>query len=304
MIITCPNCATQFTIPDSALGETGRKLKCAKCGHKWHQSPPAGAQPAPAEPEPAPTPDSGPASAEPPGEGTAGLLPGFEMPNFSFDQSDGAKADDEDERDHDRESDHEPPKTGKAEDLDFDDLLGGDEARPEAVREPIPEALTARPVKSVEKKKGAAGLWALVALLVLLCLGAVAYVFQTDIIRLWPGSADIYAMTGLKRELVGEGLEFRSPSSERRVVNDSEALIVRGVIVNTTDQPKDMPLLRLSLVDGATVLQEQAFNPPKPVLEAGGTVTFRIIIDHPNPRATEFKLGFGQAVPAQPGQGS
>ena len=39
MLITCPACGTNFSIPDSALGTSGRKLKCAKCAHKWFQTP-------------------------------------------------------------------------------------------------------------------------------------------------------------------------------------------------------------------------------------------------------------------------
>ncbi|MBB4286008.1 DUF3426 domain-containing protein [Roseospira goensis] len=40
MKISCPHCATRFSVPDEALGPTGRTLKCARCGHRWHQAPP------------------------------------------------------------------------------------------------------------------------------------------------------------------------------------------------------------------------------------------------------------------------
>lgn len=36
MIIVCPNCSTSFIIPDQALGDEGRKVKCSKCQHVWH----------------------------------------------------------------------------------------------------------------------------------------------------------------------------------------------------------------------------------------------------------------------------
>lgn len=35
MIIGCPECATKFGIPDGALGDVGRKVRCAKCGNVW-----------------------------------------------------------------------------------------------------------------------------------------------------------------------------------------------------------------------------------------------------------------------------
>ena len=39
MIITCPACATQFRVPDGALGSDGRKLRCSSCRHVWFQEP-------------------------------------------------------------------------------------------------------------------------------------------------------------------------------------------------------------------------------------------------------------------------
>lgn len=39
MILTCPQCSTQFAVPDNAIPPEGRKVRCAKCKHKWHQYP-------------------------------------------------------------------------------------------------------------------------------------------------------------------------------------------------------------------------------------------------------------------------
>lgn len=81
MILTCPNCATRYIVPDSAIGHDGRRVRCASCKHSWFQDGPeleiagvaaagiaataaAVADPAPVSP-PAPPPESAFASPPP-----------------------------------------------------------------------------------------------------------------------------------------------------------------------------------------------------------------------------------------------
>ena len=55
MILTCPSCGTQYAVKDGAIPEGGRKVRCAACGHSWHQDPdaaPVEAAAAPLEPPP------------------------------------------------------------------------------------------------------------------------------------------------------------------------------------------------------------------------------------------------------------
>ncbi len=63
MILTCPNCSTQYVVKDGAIPPGGRQVRCASCKHSWHQDPAeSGAEPeavppplAPeAEPQPEP----------------------------------------------------------------------------------------------------------------------------------------------------------------------------------------------------------------------------------------------------------
>jgi len=63
MILTCPNCDTRYSVDGAKFPAAGRTVRCAKCGHSWHQ---AAEAPEPEQdplaeaviPEPAPEPEA------------------------------------------------------------------------------------------------------------------------------------------------------------------------------------------------------------------------------------------------------
>ncbi len=65
MILECPACATRYEVPDTAIGAVGRKVRCAKCRHRWY----AGAQAADEDEMEGAMPAQGPADAEVAGVG-------------------------------------------------------------------------------------------------------------------------------------------------------------------------------------------------------------------------------------------
>jgi predicted Zn finger-like uncharacterized protein len=45
MILTCPSCATRYQADETKFPAAGRQVRCAKCGHVWHQAAPAPEEP-------------------------------------------------------------------------------------------------------------------------------------------------------------------------------------------------------------------------------------------------------------------
>lgn len=73
MILNCPACKTRYLVPDTAVGTTGRQVRCAACKHSWFQDPPEALLAVNSElPLPTPTP---PAIATPFAENAAETPP-------------------------------------------------------------------------------------------------------------------------------------------------------------------------------------------------------------------------------------
>lgn len=289
MIISCPSCSTNFAVPDAALGAAGRKLKCAKCGHKWHQMPPGADDPADfdidaliaATAQPLrDAPDDfrrAPGPADEDGLNFDDIDLGDNPPLADIFAS-GGSAEDED--------------AAPATEEDLNDFLNRSP-------DPIPDVFSS-PAAADKPRRGGAGLWALLVLLIWAGIGGGLFYLQDRVVSLWPAAAKVYSSIGIRREVIGAGLMFRNYSSERLVQDNSEVLIVRGIIANTTEKARDVPLLRLALYDGQTVVQEKVVNPPATTLDAGGTVGFRVTLDQPNPAANRFEVTFTAAEPEAP----
>lgn len=282
MLISCPNCATNFSVPDKALAPSGRTLKCAKCGHKWFQT------------ATAPKDDFGldEASFPPPRpEPRAEPRPLFTAPEEERDfepvRRPSAASHVSDDMDMDLD---EPPipdfgPKPRSEPANFSTDID-----PDSAPQPIPDVFSSQP----GTRKGTGALWFLLILLLLGAGAGAAYYFQDKVVDLWPPAHELFSQAGLRRERPGAGLELRNAGTpERFVQNDIEVLIVRGIIANVSDRERPVPTMKLVLLDrDKAVVQEKQAQPPVTALDPGGTAGFRIILERPDPNAVEVNVLF------------
>ena len=294
MLITCPNCGTNFSIPDSALGASGRKLKCAKCDHKWFQAPLVVVDEddtdlelsGPSFPAPSPVP--------PPAAESVRREPRFDAPPpRPLEQPSEA-----DLTDLDMDSPPVPHFGGRLPPERNDDDLSSQTLLDDAPQ-PIPDVFSTAPS---DGRKGTGFLWVLLVLLVLGALGGAGYYFQDMLVDMVPEAGDLLTQVGLRHEKPGAGLELRKAGTpERFVHNDTDVLVVRGIIANITDRVRPVPTMKLVLMDkNKQPVQEKLSQPPVSALDPQGTASFKIMLERPDPNAVEVVVVFVDSGDARP----
>ncbi|WP_337997635.1 DUF3426 domain-containing protein [Oleispirillum naphthae] len=325
MIISCPECATKFSIADAILGTKGRKVRCFKCGHTWHQMPeaaPFAQPPVSVEPmgpmdamelpprRPAPPPLMPPTATVGAGDlplesdpvGMPDIAPPPPMGSRSLPMEAGldvpaAKADDDFDIPTIAPPDDPSALAGtrsaddaSANTMDVDSLLG-------ARAEDIPKVLANR-IETTEKK----GIWGKLIFLVVLLggIGAALWFARVQIVQRFPGAAPLYKSLGVPIEVLGDGLEFRGVTSEMVKEGKLSVLLVRGVIANVVKEDRPVPLLRLVLLDtGGSTIQEAYAKPRKDSLEGGAQVGFQIRMEDPSAAAVRYEVTFAEAPAAK-----
>lgn len=142
------------------------------------------------------------------------------------------------------------------------------------------------------KKRSLSGLvgWVLLVVFVLGVAGGLV-VAREQIMAFAPGTAVYYESVGLGTK-GGTGLDLRDVTSIRRTIDGERRLIVKGVIVNTSDRTLAVPKLRASLVDpDGAELGNWIFAADSSELPPGGVTTFETVAADP-PREGNLNLVF------------
>lgn len=265
MKLNCPACSQHFSVPDKAIGPKGRKLRCSKCGHEWHQTIEAArkkkAPPAVEEPETA-------EAVSQPEDGEEEVIP---FARFGS-----------------GEADPEAP-------VDFDEdegglgAEGGYEARP-----PLPRGRMPLSGKSGGSGKKIAAIAA--GVVVLVGLGTL-FGARAALVGAWPPIDRLYASIGLGVPVIGEALVIQNVSASRKSEDSIELLQVRGEIRNPSEQLQTVPTLAGTLRGvGGDIMQEWLFQAENQVILPGEKTSFSYELPQPGADAAEVTVTFSARV--------
>ena len=89
-----------------------------------------------------------------------------------------------------------------------------------------------------------ASIWA-VPLLLIGSIISVGYFFRQDIVTAMPNTATAYKALGIDVSL--SGLTIENPITRSAYINGESVLVINGAVKNISTQPRDVPLIELSL---------------------------------------------------------
>ena len=328
MIITCPACTTHYSVNPAALGATGKSVRCFRCSNQWHQVPVA-EQPLVMAPQPVPPPPPAPAAAPLTPAPVAAAPPPEPAPEPAPEPEPEAAPEEapEEEPEEAPEEEESPPSPSEEEgepltQEEMDAMFGDTPDEPDLIAsvvdvdgeetdedatvdpddlpdpEPIPEALIAPAADDADEPEPTnrmARILTLAAVVVVIFggIGAGLYFARDPIVSFLPAAAGVYDMIGLSGEELGEGLAIRGVKSAREKDQGVEVLVIRGIIVNGTEEPKSVPMVRVSLYDAEdNEIQFVVVAPSKKDVDPGKRSNFVARLKQPSALARRVEVTF------------
>jgi predicted Zn finger-like uncharacterized protein len=288
MQIVCPNCQSSYDVDPSAVGPTGRSVRCARCRSVWFAANTealaeiAASHRAEMAQFAATEPDSevavewpAPADEQPTAEPQEVELV-QDAPSIAADSppSDPPAAPDAPQIESPALApvEHEPAAPPLAEDIET-----------VAARRALEQARNRRFHLRLP------GLATIILALVVLDLGLVGW--RAEIVRLLPQAASLYAAIGLGVNL--RGLVLADVTSETQTAEGVQVLLVQGRIVSAANRVVDVPRLRFAVRNGSgNEIYSWTALPTRSLLAPGETLAFQSRLASPPPETRDVLVRF------------
>ena len=247
MILTCPDCATKFTIKPEAIGSNGRTVRCSQCEATWFVA---------ADPD---------------------IL-------TLRDNEDAADMRENIINEPTQDEPIEIPDDENTADLDNDKgwrLADGDDVK-EVVSGAVPHAMMREKAENKKVRRrlfGVGMIWG-VTLLILALAILFAFLFRSHIVTKFPGAGKLYDAFGV--EASASGLEIYDVESSYGDSDGTPILYINGKVRNYDRRTRDLPMIKLSFKNSnGEVLDSWVVQPERSALEEGQMLKFAS--EFPNP---------------------
>lgn len=305
MLIVCPSCATSYQIDPSALGATGRSVRCVRCKKMWFASNTAAladiarahredVQALTAESRVGNLAEAAP-SADPP-------APTASMEAAPLPESPLAMAAEPLPIEPPYRDDRGPAPLADAAPA-FERALAVTDA-PEPAPPASPPSPVAAPINvelaAARRTRRPAGLsrksrWPVpslsTAILLLIVANTGLIAFRAEIARLLPQTASLYAAIGLPINL--RGLVFAELVTRKETQDGVPMLVVEGAITSTSRRAVEVPRIRFSVRNAAgQEIYSWTALPTRNALAPGARLPFRSRLASPPAEAHEVLVRF------------
>jgi predicted Zn finger-like uncharacterized protein len=287
MQIVCPHCQTSYHVDPSAVGPTGRSVRCARCRTVWfaadtealteiaasHRAEMAQFAATGPDSEVAvewPMPADEQATAEPQ---DVGLV--HDAPPIAVDSGDPPDGSDGPQI--------ESPALAPVEHEPAADPPLAEDIETVAARRALEQARNRR------FRLRLPGLPTIILALVVLDLGLIGW--RAEIVRLLPQTASLYTAIGLGVNL--RGLVLADVTSEMQSAEGVQVLLVQGRIVSVASRVVDVPRLRFAVRSGSgNEIYSWTALPARSLLAPGETLAFQSRLASPPPETRAVLVRF------------
>jgi len=157
---------------------------------------------------------------------------------------------------------------------------------------PVAPPVRSAPRRERRRRLGSASLIGWLIGVLLLLIVASAIIGRNEVVAIFPESAPIYQTLGLPVTLPLD-LQFENVTSERFDERGIAILVIEGDIVNLSERPREVPQIRITLLDeGGREIHEELFEPAADSLESGGKTRFSGRLVNPSAEARNFSVTF------------